>query len=78
MIAGEGFCTFKIFKFTVSMNKFVVIAPIIVILLEVILTKQLNVLIEFPDIVNELQVSLPLKVNSRGKCIVMLEPEGTA
>lgn len=41
VIAGDGFCTFKILTLIISINILVVIAPVIVILFAVTLTRQL-------------------------------------
>lgn len=61
-----------------AMNWSEVTAPETVRVLEAVFTLEEKPEINVPSIMIKLQVSDPTRVNSEGKVMVILEPEGTA
>lgn len=61
-----------------AMNWLEVTAPETVRVLEAVFTLEEKPEINAPSIMIKLQVSDPIRVNSEGKVMVILEPEGTA
>ena len=61
-----------------AMNWLEVTAPETVRVLEAVFTLEEKPEINVPSIMIKLQVSDPTRVNSEGKVMVILEPEGTA